>query len=198
MSALAKLIAKLKALPGAEGILADLTDEITEATAEADAAKAAESKVKRLTREVETLKADSAAGTGNDALAKLQKERDEAIAARDSEIASHRTTKLRATIADKLGVTDPVKRKRAVNAFIEDYLGDAEFDDKGELAGIDKALKTFRESESFYFEAPERPNEGGRQGADPSPVRGSTRTKEPTADEKIDRWQKHFAGESKK
>jgi len=197
MDARKKLIAKIKSLAGGPEMLLAAAAELEAFDSDLDDLKADAVRAKRLSKEVDTLRAAQDDPKSAEAVTKLTSERDQAVADLASERGVHRQSRLKSAIADKLGVTDPKKAKRALDAFLADYLGDADFDAEGNLPGIEKSMKAFKEKESFFFdavEAPTKPNEGGRQGGVPAPAKASGKAAGQSQDEKIAAWREQLSG----
>lgn len=200
MDKLKALIEKLKGIAGATDLVKDFEAAVQAAEVETDTLKGDASTKKKLESENKRLKADleAAAGGTDERVTKLTKERDDAVALASKSSADLRQLKLNTKLAEKLGITDPTRQKRALDAFSRDYLPEGtDFDDKGELPGIEKALKTFREKESFYFAAEEAANEGAGATSGTGAVRGAARKTDPTYEDKVSLWEKQFGGESK-
>lgn len=120
--------------------------------------------------------------TVDERVAALTKERDTLSADRDAHkqlaeesAANFDRFKLRTAVQDEYfgGISDKVTRKRAVDAFLADYLAEgAGFDDKGKLQGFDASVEAFKKAETWAFPPPEvKPpgNGGNRSGSDTGP-----------------------------
>ena len=200
MDAIKKLIEELKGIAGATDIAAKLADAVKASEVDLDTLKGDASAKKKLEADVKKLTADlaAAAGGADERVTKLTKERDDAQATAAKATADYRTMRLNSKLSEKLGITDPTRQKRALESFTRDYLPEGvDFDDKGDLPGLEKSLKTFREKEAFFFATEVQPNEGGAQGGEKSGTRGPARVGEPTRNEKIDSWSKMLGGETK-
>lgn len=130
----------------------------------------ASKKLSAAEKELAKYKADlEAAGKGTDErVTKLTQERDAYKKAVDDTSASFESFKLRTKLGDKLGLADPIRRERALDAFLKDYRPEgAGFDEKGNLQGFDAALEAFKKAESFYFQPADGGHGGTRAGADP-------------------------------
>jgi len=198
MDKLRKLLEKMKAIAGAEALATEIESAIKEAEVEADTLKGDAAGRKKLEAENKKLAADllAAAGGADERVTKLTKERDDAVALAAKGSADLRQVKLNTKLAEKLGIADPTRQKRALESFTRDYLPEGiDFDDKGELPGLEKSLKTFREKEAFFFGDPA--NEGQPQGADPGGVCGAPRKGELSHEDKVSAWEKELGGDTK-
>ncbi len=182
----------------------------TALAADADSRKGADSvaakALKTAQSELAKLKSDlEAASKGTDErVAQALKERDEHKTAAEQRTAELASTRLRHAVEKKLGISDEVKSRRAVGAFLE-HAGDAvSLDEKGLVVGADKAIEAFKAAESFWF-APDAPSEPAaptspRAGSGAAPARpaGGKTNAPQTQREKIDAHKARMSGAGKK
>lgn len=167
-----KILGEVEALEGGSTLAATLRAEWEKSTKAASdlakaekAAKAAAAKAERERAQLaDDLKAKDV--SVDDRVKAAQAERDAAMA-------TATRTALSVAVADALGIADKARRRRAVEAFLADYMPeDAVLGKAGELEGADEALATFRKNEAFWFvdEAGAEGHGGGRGGSEKTPI----------------------------
>ncbi|MFH1568523.1 MAG: hypothetical protein ABIL09_11055 [Gemmatimonadota bacterium] len=100
----------------------------------------------------------------------LAAERDKAAADLEAAQVQHRQYRIETALAEKLGITDTVRRRAAMKT-----LGVPEgvdLDDNGDLLGADPHVEGFKKSHAFFFDAKTPGHGGPPPGADPPPGGG--------------------------
>lgn len=170
------LIAKLEALEGGAELAKEFTTAWTTHSTALDTAKgeakAAKSAATKAAGERDAFKADldKAKGTTDERVTALTAERDQFKAESEKAAARLEGFKLRSAVASELGISDKVRARRAVDAFMGEYLPEgASLDDNGGLVGAAEAIENFKKAEPFYFAQVDPGHGGGPAGGDPRP-----------------------------
>lgn len=171
-----------KALPEAarEALVAKVREANKAAATALDGTKAEQATATKAAKEAAALAKKyqgelEAARKGDDSARQaLIAERDAALAERAKLEGEHRGLRVRTALADRLGITDAVKRSDALT-----LLGSAgvELDEQGNLVGADAAVAELKKTRPWLFDAPAAGNGGPRAGADPNPRSGPGKPK---------------------
>lgn len=191
-----EVLEQLKNIPGAAEHATKLAEQWKATSTELDTLRAEHGAAKKRLGSAEKDLAkyksdlDGASKGADERFGALTKERDDAKAEAERLKGDFDGYKLRSAVAEKLGIPDATRRKRAVDAFVREYMPEgAGLDEKGELAGVEKALKTFREREGYFFAEADAGFGGKRAGGDPVP--GAERKSDKKgADDDVDAWSK--------
>lgn len=190
-----EVLEQLKSIPGAADLHAKLAEQWKATSTELDTLKAesgaAKKKLTQADKDLAKYKGDlDAAGKGADErLATLTKERDEAKALAEKVKGDFDGHLLRSAVGDKLGITDAVKRKRATDAFVREYMPEgAGLTDKGELQGVDKAVESFKKAEAYFFGDAVEVVGAQRAGSGAAPAKPAGGHAPKTGSEKVNAW----------
>ena len=117
---------------------------------------------------------------------KLTQERDTFKALAETRATELEQARIRSALGDKLAISDPRTRRRAVDVFLAEYRpDDAGLDAKGQLTGMESAIERFKKEETIFFQDVMPPNGGVRPGSDP---RASTRSQSEDPTDSPDYW----------